>query len=271
MPGLTLKLDYEDEFIPAVSPKGGAPNRSTPTTQVLVTVEEWPGNVFRLWAPENVGLLWHNWRDGGTRQEFSRSDGGLLWREKGESGWTAEVRLLPRGAVLAIETRVHNGSDAALPYVSSANCVQFRRAPDFACDDFSRIRIRVDGEWTSLASLRPGSDYPHYLSSAIVDHDGRVGWGGNLSHLFEQVRSDHPLMACVSKDGRRAVATASADYEHVFHNRANPELLCIHSAQRPVPELAPGRTAALTQHVYFVEDGIQECVEAFEAARPPEA
>ena len=61
-----------------------------------------------------------------------------------------------------------------------------------------------------------------------------------------------------------------SDYEHLFHNRANPELLCIHSSQRPVPALAPGRTAAFVQHVYFVEGGIQECVlnEAFEADRP---
>ncbi len=269
MPELTLKLAYEDEFIPAVSPLGGAPNRSTPTTQVLVTVEEWPGSVFRLWAPENVGLLWHNWRSGGTRQDFSRVDDVLSWRLEDESGWTVETSLHPCGAVLAIETRVDNGSDAVLPHVSSANCVQFRRAPDFACDDFSRIYIGVEGEWSSLASLRPGSDYPHYLRSDIVGHDGRVGWGGNLSHLFEPVRSDHPLMVCVSKDGRRAVATASSDYEHLFHNRANPELLCIHSSQRPVPELAPGRTAALIQHVYFVEGGIQECVEAYEADPPP--
>ena len=253
MPELTLKLDYEDEFIPAVSPLGGAPNRSTPTTQVLVTVEEWPGNVFRLWAPENVGLLWHNWRHGGARQTFSRADGGLTWRLEDESGWTVETSLRVRGAVLTIETRVDNGSDAVLPHVSSANCVQFRRAPDFACDDFSRIYIRVEGEWSSLASLRPRSDYPHYLRSDISGHDGRVGWGGNLSHLFEPVRSDHPLMVCVSRDGRRAVATASSDYEHLFHNRANPELLCIHSSQRPVPALAPGRTAAFVQHVYFVE------------------
>ena len=268
MPGLTLRLDYEDEFIPAVSPKGGAPNRSTPTTQVLVTVEEWPGNVFRLWAPENVGLLWHNWRHGGTRQDFSGVDGGLAWRTEDGSGWSAEVRLLRRGALLAIETRVHNGSDAALPHVSSANCVQFRRAPDFACDDFSRIIIRVEGEWSSLASLRPGSDYPHYL--ARTSRPRRQGRMGRQPESPVRVGAVRPSAHGVRLEGRpRAVATASSDYEHVFHNRANPELLCIHSAQRPVPELAPGRTAALTQHVYFVEGGIRECVEAYEADRPP--
>ena len=270
MPELTLNLDHEDEFIPAVPPPGGTPGRTAPTTQVLVTVEEWPGNVFRLWAPENVGRLWGNWDSGGARQDFSRVDGGLSWQLEGESGWTVETSLRARGAVLTIEARVYNGSDAVLPDVSSANCVQFKRAPDFACDDFSRINIRVEGEWSSLASLRPGSDYPHYLRSDIVGHDGRVGWGGNLSHLFEPVPSDHPLMVCVSRDGRRAVATASSDYEHLFHNRANPELLCIHSSPHGVPELPPGRTAAFVQHVYFVEGGVQESVQAFESDSPPE-
>jgi hypothetical protein len=271
MSELTLKLDHEDEFIPAVSPPGGAPGRTAPTTQVLVTVEEWPGNVVRLWAPENVGGLWRNWDSGGARQGFSRADGGLTWRLEGESGWTVETRLRARGAVLTIETLVDNGSDVPLSDVSSTNCVQFRRAPDFACDDFSRIYIRVEGEWSSLASLRPGSDYPHYLRQDIAHHDGRVGWGGSLSHLFESVRSDHPLMVCVSRDGRRAVATASSDYEHLFHNRANPELLCIHSSQHGVPEVAPGRTAAFVQHVYFVEGGVRECVKAFESDGPPES
>ena len=70
--------------------------------------------------------------------------------------------------------------------------------------------------------------------------------------------------------GLRTVATASSDYEHLFHNRANPELLCIHSSQRPVPALAAGEEAAFVQHVHFVEGGVPECVEAFEA-EPPDA
>ena len=56
-----LTLDYEDAFVPAVPPPGGAPARTAPTTHVLVRVPAWHGNVFCMWAPENVGLLWRNW------------------------------------------------------------------------------------------------------------------------------------------------------------------------------------------------------------------
>ena len=158
MPELTLRLDYEDEFIPAVSPLGGAPNRSTPTTQVLVTVEEWPGNVFRLWAPENVGLLWHNWRNGGTRQDFSDADGGLTWRVEDESGWTVETSLRAR--------RRADHRDARRQRIGRGSRTRTVQAS-------ARLRVRrfltLDGEWVSLESARPGSDYPTCVRTVRVD------------------------------------------------------------------------------------------------------
>ena len=32
--------------------------RENPTTQVGITVGQWPGNTFILWLPEAVGELW---------------------------------------------------------------------------------------------------------------------------------------------------------------------------------------------------------------------
>ena len=55
MSDLTIRLDTERRFIPAVPPPGGAAARTGPTTQVLVSVEEWPGNTFRLMGTRERG------------------------------------------------------------------------------------------------------------------------------------------------------------------------------------------------------------------------
>ncbi len=265
MSDITIRLSTKDELIPAVPPPGGAPPRSAPTTQIMAEVVQWPGNVFRLWAPEIIGTLWQNWEGGGFHQNFfPTSDGGLVWTHEGP-GWSVDTHVHAKGHTLALTTRVTNLGDRDLPDVAVVNCVQFGLAPEFACSDFSRIYIRIAGDWSSLKSLEPKSDYPHYCSVSSA-HDGNVGWGGDMSHLFEATKADHPLMVCLSKDVRRAVATASKDYEFLFHNKANPELWCIHSSQKPAT-VKPGGEALFEQSIYFVEGGIEECVHAFESDR----
>ena len=261
---MRLTLSTEHRLIPAVSPTGvGAPGRTHATTQVLVDVDCWPGSRFRLWAPEHAGSVWSHTQPDTARQSFTRDGHALRWHYRAADGAWVASRLLPGDGLLTLDVVIGNGSDRPLDRVGVANCLQMSTAPDFACDDLSRLFVRVEGRWQRLAELRPSSGYPHYPLANRRAAGGRVVWGGDLTHLFEPVAVDHPLMVCVSRDGNRSVGTASADADHLFHNRANPRLLCIHSAQAISDGVPPGATVLHRQRIYFADGGVDACVERY--------
>ena len=265
---MKFDLSVSDEYIPAKPPAGWDHKaRMNPTTQVSAALSDWPGNAFRFWLPENVGALWNNWTPEEAHQDFTPTEReGLLWSLKRDATVSIEVEVEPRANKLSIESRVENVSDSDLSDVTVTVCLQLSQAPDFACDDFSRIFIRTAGEWRSLEALAPATDYPQYLSPELRATSKDIRLGLALHRLNEDLAADHPLMVCLSRDGDRAVGTASADFQFLFHNRANENLLCIHSQQRPVAALSAGATATFRQKVYFVDGGLAECVSAFEAS-----
>jgi hypothetical protein len=96
--------------------------------------------------------------------------------------------------------------------------------------------------------------------------DGRPDrWAGRFSHSNQPAEADHPLIVCVARDGRRALGTASEDYQCVFHNAHYEYLRCIHSQQAPLRVLGPGERATFCQKLYFVQGGLADCIEACEA------
>jgi hypothetical protein len=258
----------------------GVTIRKNPTTQIAIRVREWPGNVFLLWLPESVsrlrvdretGLLaqdsmWDNYTAGIADQDFWRAEGGgLSWGYEGHPDVAIEADLVPQGNSLRLEVRVTNRSDRDLAEVSAQNCLHLSAAPDFSCGDFTRIHIRSGGEWRALSSLEPTSGFPMYYRRGFFA-DGRPDrWGGRFSQYNQPAEADHPLIVCVSRDGRRAVGTASKDYQCVFHNSQYEYLRCIHSQQVPVRVLGAGERATFCQKIYFVRGGLMECVSACEA------
>ena len=253
------------ETIPSVPPPG-EPVRKNPTTQIIVLVVEWPSNTFRLWLPECVSELWDNETPDLAYQDFMHTvRNGLLWTFEGDPNACIEAEVIPLERSLLLEVRVTNLSKRNLNNLAVMNCLQLAAAPDFACNDFSRIYIRSDGQWQPLSTLNPTCDFPFYYRAGFLKNGG-VGWaGGRLAHCNQVAEVDHSLIVCVSKDGDHSVGTASENYQFLFHNRANEDLLCIHSQQAPVPVLGSGETAIFRQNVFFVEGGLTDCVAAFEA------
>ena len=239
--------------------------RKNPTTQIAIAVQEWPGNTFLLWLPESVApLLWNQWIPEVAHQDFSdNGKGGLRWSytKKDVAHMTAELQ--PQDRSLACIVQVTNLSDTVLDDVSAQNCFHLSLAPDFACDDFSRIFIRTGGHWKSLKELQPDCALPMYYRPGFLKSGKTDSWGGIFREYNQSPRADHPLMMCLDTDGKRTVATASADYQCVFHNQGSEYLRCIHSQQSPVAALAPGETATFRQWIFFVEGGIQECLRQF--------
>ena len=231
----------------------------------MATLGEWPDNVFRIWMPENLQPLWDNWEADAAHQNFVRTKtSGLRWSYQQRPEATVEAEVTPNHQTLLLKCRVTNRSSSNLLDVRTTHCIQLSLAPDFACGDFSRLFIRTGGQWRSLGSLSPHSDYPHYFRTDRRS-GGQVGMRGDMSRLYEDAKADYPLMVCVSKDGCRSIGTASDDFRYLFHNRANEHLWCIHSQQMPIAALAPGNTVEFRQRVYFANRGLDKCIAAYEA------
>ena len=252
--------------------------RRNPTTQIAIRVAEWPDNVFLLWLPESVSslsegdgsrqeVIWNSFSpDIVAHQDFSLTEeGGLYWTYDGNPAAKVEAELAPRGDSLALEVRVANRSGDELTEVSAQNCLHLSAAPDFRCDDFSRVFIRTGGEWGSLASLEPTCDFPMYYRPGFLESGRPDRWAGRFSDCNQPVAAGHPLMVCVATDGRRAVGTASEDYQCVFHNGRIAYLLCVHSQQAAVRALGPSESVTFRQRIYFTEGSLMDCVGAFEA------
>ena len=86
--------------------------RKSPTTQVGITVDQWPGNTFVLWLPEAVGDLWQQWDPKVAHQDFTvTNQDELLWTYRGHPDGVIRTELTPQGNSLLMETRVTNRSD----------------------------------------------------------------------------------------------------------------------------------------------------------------
>lgn len=239
--------------------------RKNPTTQVQIRVKEWPGQTFLLWLPEWVGELWTQWDPEFARQEFSTTPGGgLRWvfNENPSVGITAE--LTPRGEALLLEVSVVNLTQEDLHNVRAQNCFHLSAAPDFACDDFSRIHIRTEEGWQTLSQLTPTVGLPMYPRPGFLESGRPDSWDGRYRAHHQETRATSPLIVCTSKDGRRAIGTASEDYQCVFHNQELPYLHCIHSQQAPQAVLSPGERVVFRQAIYFVDGSVNECEATFE-------
>jgi hypothetical protein len=244
--------------------------REKPTTQVAVHIDQWPGQVPLLWLPESVADsvsdLWDQWDPVVVpHQDFTSSaGGGLYWKFAKNPKATIISSLVPRRNSLLLEVRVKNTSRCDLREVSAQNCIILSRAPDFACDDFSRLYIRTNGEWRSLKALGVTDDLPMFYRPSFLESGRTDAWHGHFAGHNQKARADQALMMCTSKQGDRTIGTASDHYQCVFHNHGIKYLLCIHSQQAPIPILRPGEEVSFRQVIYFVEGGIQECVLQFQ-------
>ncbi|MEN8248178.1 MAG: hypothetical protein ABFS32_04545 [Bacteroidota bacterium] len=235
-----------------------------PTTQVEITLPQWPGDTFHLWLPEAVGELWQQWDPSVAHQDFITTEkGGLLWLYQNNPSAIIHSELIPERNSLLLETKVTNRTQNSLAGVYVQNCIHFPKAQDFICDDFSHIYIRSEGKWRSLKSLSPTSGFPRYYRKGFPTR-GRID---PTAQLFKNIRQgtsvDHPLIVLVSKDGTKSIGVASEDYEFLFHNQ-NKYLHCIHSESGTPPPIPSGETSIFRQKIYFIEGGLMDCVTAFE-------
>ena len=194
--------------------------RKNPTTQIGIRIAEWPGQRFILWLPEWINDLWWQWDPPVAHQEFhqNRSRWAALGvHRKSKARITAE--LIPRKAALLFEVRVKN--------LTSEDCCTWGYR--IACRS-RRRRTSPAATSRSSTCVWQGSGDPgrigHHRSPAHVllggiSQSGRIdAWQGKFKSHNQKERVDYPLMIVRSRDGRRAIGTASEDYQCVFHNHS---------------------------------------------------
>ena len=238
--------------------------RANPTTQVAIRVKQWPEQTFLLWFPEHIKAIWAQWDPAVAHQDFAKTrTGGLRWEFDARVGVRVVAELAPRAESILLEVRLDNRGGQDLRNVGVQNCLHLSAAPDFACEDLTRIHIRSGGKWQTLKALAATGPMPMYYRTGFLESGHDDYWDHAFRGSNQRPSADHPVIVCTSKDGRRAVATASENYQGVFHNRMD-YLRCIHSQQATVPALPSGGKAVFRQVIYFVDGGVTECVRAFD-------
>jgi hypothetical protein len=237
--------------------------RKVPTTQIAITVKQWPGNTFLLWMPEEVTPFWEQWDPELGLQRFERTRrGGLYWDLKQNPKCRITAELIPLHNSLLLEVRVTNRTAKKLEGVATQNCFHLSAAPDFCKDDLKQLHIRKDGQWRSLAELKPKQFYFGYPRKGFLESGRTDPWLTSWKEYVQEARVDCPLMIGTSQDGRRCVATASNDYVCVFHNRME-YLRCMHS-QQGATVIEAGQTAVFRQWIYFFDGPLNEFIPAIE-------
>jgi hypothetical protein len=240
--------------------------RKNPTTQIGIRLAEWPGQKFILWLPEWINNLWWQWDPPVAHQDFKKTNrGGLRWEFTGNPKTRITAELIPRKSALLFEVRVKNLTAEDMLHVGIQNCLPLSEAPDFACRDFSQLYVRMRKQWHSLAELGVTDPRPMLYRGGFLESGRMDAWEGKFKSHNQKERVDYPLMIVRSRDGKRAIGTASEDYQCVFHNHSDQYLLCLHSQQAPVDRLPAGGEAVFRQMFYFTEGGIEDVVRAYEA------
>jgi hypothetical protein len=241
--------------------------RKSPTTQVAIVYAPWPKDEFLLWLPEEAAPLWNQWTADVAHQDYRADDRGrVVWCFSNPRGAaTATLETIGDSALLC-EVTIENRLDQEMKHVVAQNCFHLSNAPDFNCDDFSRIHIRTEGAWRTLAELAPKTGLPMYYWPGFLESGLTDSWNGGFVKQNQPQRADHPLIICTDRTATRAVATVSEDVQCLFHNHDLNYLHCIHSQQRPAPTVAPGGKAVFRQIILFVEGGVEASVAGYEEA-----
>ena len=245
--------------------------RKKPTTQVRIEVLEWPGQVFLLWFPEIINNVWAQWDPGLEEQNFTvNKNGQLVWARNFKGKATVEAIMTPRNDSVYMEIHVKAAANHDVKLAAPHNCLHFSAAKQFDCSDYSRIFVRVKKKWRSFLDLRTQPGAPKSQSPAsVIYREGFLEskraniWKGQVENRTMPDRVDHPLIMCFDKKLKRAVTTASEDYQGLFYNQGLPYLHCIHSAQAGVA-IPRGRVAVFREIIWFVDGGIKEAVAAYD-------
>jgi len=172
------------------------------------------------------------------------------WRVTGQG--IAFERDLPNGIsfggsltkasdqIVAAELHISNGTDGPLDSVKLQTCIFLRAIKEFSAYTANNKFVHLPSHgWLPFPRARE-----------ITSGDGRyrLGWRAGPTAL------DLPLMATVSSQGQRLVATTW--YEDTYSMVSNPAHPCMH-ADPAFPRIDPGEARSIAGEVIFFEGDLE--------------
>lgn len=181
------------------------------------------------------------------KAEWQPIPGGIRFERRLPNNFVYGGRL-----IAADDTRVdmtlwaRNEDDIPIGCLKTQVCVYLPKAPPFAARTMDNKFVHVAGRgWTP---------YPEALAGGVKTGHWRLGWRSGLPSC------DEPLIATVSADGRRLIATEWGEATYALVG--NPDHPCMH-ADPDWPDLAPGESAEITGRLYFFDGPLEKFYEAY--------
>ncbi len=180
-----------------------------------------------IWQKEGVKLDTVTWS--------KQPDGALSFMRKLPNGVSFGVTARGGRGYVDMHLWLENGTEAALNQMRAQICVLLGHAAGFdALTSDNKFVYTADAGWIDWdrAKSRP-KDAGAY----------GVGFGRSPGQV------DGPMIAVVSKDGRRCIATL---WDHCLGLPANPRCPCMHSDPY-LPDCPPNRRVSVDGKIFFIE------------------
>ena len=188
--------------------------------------------------------------------------GSLGFEMELDMGIALLVRIVPGKDDMSIEAALVNSTGDPLSNMGFQFCLLHTEVPEFVDRKAERTFVLMNDEFVPLGSTKPGpteGENPFFIITNTWDLDPWAPWEPGRSWFTEEGQADAPLIATVSKDGKRIVALA---FDNAYKIMTNCELPCIH-ADPALPDCEDLGIVRIRGKMYFVEGTLQDVLERF--------
>lgn len=193
-------------------------------------------------------------------------DGALFLACELDNRCLLVVKAIPCPNGVSIVCRFTNAGAHALSNLGTQFCLVQTHVSEFRDPRGKRTFIYSQGRWIRLCDTKPGlpkGERPFFIITNTYDlapwSDVTIprSWGA-------EEQADVPLIATVSKDGRRLIGLA---FDNSYKIMSNCEIPCIH-ADPKFADCPPGETVEIRGRVYLLEGSLNDLLACFQRDFP---
>ena len=270
---------YREDFRSNISLRPVARKPEPPQRQAVEIVPPWgtEGHLtirFPETLHSNLGLLFidHYRPDMLPVVELDRIPDWQIDPETGAISYLCQLpngiefsgKLIPGEDAVDMKFAVKNGTDSELNSLNLQFCLVQSSFPDFSIPELTNTYILHDGKWIALADTtfrKMVPDKPPWIIGSVIGRPGpKPGKSLEKAWYVCHEPADMPLIATVSRDGKRVLAITWPSGRSVMSNGWIP---CLH-ADPILPNCPPGESVSVDGRLYLVTGGLDELKARYE-------